>query len=384
MVLPIPRVKPAGWGLFEILTSSQETQLDLNISLLDQEITDLTVSTQQNLAHSSLQAWRFFQPPRSGANGSTQVVPVGVGAGIGQRLLFTFEADTTHSSNTYFASSSDGAWWSGQVAISPSYVSMTDAVAGIPGTILACASAGIAIAYTSDFGGTWTKANVSTSNGLAVHYGLGQYWLLQAGRAIRTANAPSGLNGSATVIVPTPGTGTFTGLPEFADNGANTICCVANSSAVSYPSVYVSTDLGATWIKAFDLTGATAANLVFDSVRGKFVTWSDDGSISYSADGATWTRTSTSASAGNGFFVGQRTFAVTGHVIAKLWREVVGGIGVNGIAYSFNLGVDWFVFAFGNSGQPINQLRAANNRFYALDAFSLWISGIVDEGIADF
>lgn len=43
MPLPIPRVNPPGWAMFEILSSADITQMDLNIQLLDQYVDSIII-----------------------------------------------------------------------------------------------------------------------------------------------------------------------------------------------------------------------------------------------------------------------------------------------------------------------------------------------------
>lgn len=336
------------------------------------------------LAHSALQTWRFSSPPINGANGNTQLVAMSV-PGLAQRILFAFEADTTHSGNTWTTRSNDGSSWLAKVGMSPTFANLTDAAPGAAGVIMLVNGSSASVQYTTDGGVTWANLSFGAAARLAVHYGLGQYWACGT-LQVWTASTIAGLGGGAQPALPIPGSGLFSGVPEFADNDANTVCLVGvPSGGVTYPSVYATTDLGVTWTKVFDLTGATAANLKYDTSRGLFVTWDDTGAVSTSPNGTVWTRgTALTGSPSRGVVIGPRTFAIAGNVIAKLWLESVGGQNMQGIAYSFDLGVSWFVWAFGTNSTPLTQLRAANNRLYAIDGFNLWTSGVLGSNDKDF
>lgn len=81
MPLPIPRVKLLGWGLFEILASSEETQMDLNISLLDAAVNQLTRIGVKNW---TVQAKDFFG---TGNFGGQLIWVPSAAAGIGHWLV---------------------------------------------------------------------------------------------------------------------------------------------------------------------------------------------------------------------------------------------------------------------------------------------------------
>lgn len=341
-------------------------------------------SANEVAINSALQTWRYSSMPINGSNGNTQLVPVLV-AGVQQRILFAFEPDTTHGSNTWATRSNDGSSWLAKVGMSPTFVSPTDAAAGAIGTVMLVDGSTTSVQYTTSYGATWANVSFGPSACVATHYAIGQYWACQKTQ-VWTANSIAGFGGGTSASLPIPGSGVIAGVPEFADNGANTVCLVAKpTSGVTYPSIYATTNLGVTWTKTFDLTGATAANLKWSAALGLFVTWDDTGSVSTSSDGVTWTRgIALTGSPAAGLVVGSRTFAIVGSAIAKLWLETAGGQQVQGVAYSFDLGLSWYVFAFATNSTPLLQLRAANNRLYAHDGFNLWVSGIVGSNDKDF
>lgn len=359
-----------------------------NVQVSAQEFNWLMNNRQQAVdvqTHNALQNWRYGALPVSGMLGNTQIVHVPVAA-LKQRATFIFEIDDTHSNNTWWSRSNGGYLWLSKVGMSPTFANLTDAAPGAAGEIM-LVIASPQYQYSTNYGSSWTNQSVGSSNTLSAHFGLGKYWLCQRAD-IYVASSISTLVSGTHPAIPIPGGGSFTGVPEFADDGVGTICLVANATggtAPTYPSVYVSTNLGATWTKVFDLTGAVLANLKYSPLLGLFVTWDNTGSVSTSPDGVNWTRgTTVTGSSTAGLATGARTFAIVGSAIVKAFNAFFGGGEITGVAYSFDLGASWYVHAFGSSSLVIKQIRAANNRIYATDGFGLWVSEILGANDKDF
>src|SRR6478609_7917237 len=155
MSLAIPRVKPMGWALYEILTSGQMTQIDLNISLLDQAIgaTDLIA------AHAALHSWTLIPTP------TTPVVPVDHWTlarvridKIGQDVALMVSEDSSASNRIQWVTTMQRNNTFGTIDTSFTG-SVVFAFGGEEGTLVV--SKIDDAWYTSDLGGTWHQVTWS-------------------------------------------------------------------------------------------------------------------------------------------------------------------------------------------------------------------------------
>jgi hypothetical protein len=336
-------------------------------------------------AHAALQRWTRVTIPQVGSDSYYAVMGLRPRRtydvnGERQRVPVAFGADTSDANKTRMARTNDGTVMEivpGK--ISPAFTSFTYSAAGAPGEIL-LGQASPNIQYSTDHGHSWAALALASSGSAALgaHYALGlnRYFAATVHGDVFTGTTLASIASWPSVALPIPGGGSISGPVEFADDGGSNVCVVVNG--VTIPSIYYSGDGGTTWTWVVNLLASTTANLTYNKALGLFVGWDDNGHVVTSPNGSTWVLASTGSTPANGFQSGYRTFASAGPAIVKTALNVItpGELEQWGIAYSFNLGVNWNYWYFAGLTVPHTLTIAGfNNRIYALDGASLYVSG---------
>ena len=333
MALLIPRVKPLGWVDDELLTAAQTTQMDLNISLLDGDVSyvkNITVPTQAAINWPE-RATSSALSPTPAVNSEVSLCAFDRGGLTGLILLsISCSKDVlrsvdggvtwpTSGSNLTTASTTKPELAAGFVDGVPtamtltddgnSYLRTTDAVTWTAGNILFAASRpGVNIAYSASLNrwvaltnSTLTHYVAGTAAGMAANWSAGTApgaWLTNAGGCKRLV-----WNGSLFVALPTS----------------------------SYNKCLTSSD-GITWTERTLPFAATWTGLAYSASAGLWMAINRDaGNAAVSADGLTW-----SAPTGTNYTTGN-DLAVNGYV----WVMPTTSGNYGGIAYSVDNGATW-------------------------------------------
>ncbi len=391
MSLSIPRVKPLGWGLFEILTSSQITQMDLNISLLDDEIQGTRIVDASN----ALRLWTATTIPQVGTDTYADIIPMRLSRTYGvnadtQRLIFMVGTDSTGSpaNEARIARSADGSAFDPATQRLSTLTTFLSPTAGFPGAAgeLMLINGAHQFAYSADSGATWTLSSlVSITDNIGVmHYVSGTgaaagYYLLTDGATSNFARASSMANLANTPTYSTIGSGgfAFNTTQSIVSDGASVllIACTFSDGC----RVYRSTDGGATWMLAYT-TGGTVMSLVWSDYWKKFFLVDNSaGVLASSSDGASWSLVRSGLTSANGFLVSARALIACGPALAL--PSATGTTG--GLVLSLDQGLTWNYHYIGVSGVYPTVFRATRERIYAANGKTLWRSGLLGSPAAE-
>lgn len=388
MVLPTPRVKPLGWGMFEILASAQETQLDLNISLLDQYLDGL--GTVGIVASRAIRNWHVSQKLNGSFSGALLPfmvamkttlfsgpldydIPVVLGAAAGpltnmmrssnDALVF----DTVAATTTAFNPPADGGF------------------SGMPGVLGIFAAGNNEIQISSDYGNTWTAFTygVGVAGATCAQTSFGNRFLfaLLDGTVVMTSTVHgspniTSVNGAGFV-------GNFAGA-EFACDLASPTNFVLCAQAIgdTFAKLYHSGDGGTTWAAVRTMAGL--GNVLFSQFHGLFIAWDTTGVIYTSPTGVTWSTHSTTATTANGFENARGSFAAAGGAIAKLaTRTLASSYGQSYVAFSFDLGLSWNFYSLPSAGDGLGSLIGSNGRLYVMSSNYVWHCDILEDQEAE-
>jgi len=217
---------------------------------------------------------------------------------------------------------------------------------------------------------------------------FGKWWIFWDDQMLQHATAVLGSWTNAT-----PAALAGMAFADAANDGVNTVVMIGRNSIANCAAVY-STDQGVTWALGHNF-GDLNGNVVWSAARGMFVAWLSDGSIWTSANGSAWFQQTNSGfiKPSNGALLGRQTFAACGNVIAKLFQLDVGTTPV-GVAWSYDLGLTWFVRPVSNIGPfgggggteyPGYQLKSIMGRLWMTDGTFVYRSGRLEaDTTADF
>ncbi len=383
-MLPIPRVKPLGWIDDELLTAAQITQMDLNISLLDGQLSTDELAT----SHATLQSWRYTDLVPLTADVNHVISICGMLPVIGYTDLNddrprSIAATATVSAGSpanaaSFARSYEGSQWEEvfQYQISPAIALPIGIAAGAAGQLVIIKATGPAYNYSSDQGSTWAQTSSGSANNLRAFYAAGHWYMAKSSGSVGVGTSISTFTTGSVAL---PGAASaLAGPVSFATDGATVVVC-GKGAASADSTVWVSTDNGVTWTTSISLY--RDANVAYSKYFGKFVIVDTGGSIFTSVSGAptTWVTTGTNASPANDFdFGSQDALACAGPAIVHsvttptAWISGSGDPG-SGIAYSLDLGATWNYSIFGLAEKI--RVVEINRRIYAYDTRHIWASG---------
>jgi hypothetical protein len=179
---------------------------------------------------------------------------------------------------------------------------------------------------------------------------------------------------------------------EFADDGTANIvlACKCVIGGVDRFRIFRSGDAGTSWTVAHAAgAGVTALNVVWSTAHNCFVALDSAGEIFTSADGSGFASvrvTAITAAAGAGIKHG--TLASQGTCLVKAFAPALYGSNHAGVAYSFDLGATWRVWALSetftaSSIVPLSVL-GTNGRFYVAMGNKIYTSGCVLSEDADY
>lgn len=240
------------------------------------------------------------------------------------------------------------------------------------------------IQYSTNCGFAWTTSATSFATA-AVHYNATADAYLRLdihGQLFISTTLPtfSGVTLAATAADAT--------VSEFADDGGLNIVLVSKVSGHAYPSIFHSGDGGASWTLVTTSPASFFANVAYSAALGAFYLWTDDGTLSISTTGSSWSTVATGLTTSKGFDSGNKTLACAGAALVKTWfYQPSGSFKQRGIAYSFDSGATWNACAFGDAaagGADFQQIRAISGRLYVVDSIGLWSSGLFGSPAVEF
>jgi hypothetical protein len=349
MSLAIPRVKPLGWALYEILTSAQITQMDLNISLLDAGLTEARRSTVANWPERSYVAVTAFADAKAPiAWDYTKSIRGGI-------VVVLTSGATLASQDGHEWVISSGASSHPWTAI-PKCVAMGVAASGF------CFLTGDPannVQYYSANGYTWTSAGSTTDPTSALCYvpwlgtGLGLWVQGSVTGMIHTSTNP-GVDAWVSQTVP----GGFA-AKEIVGIAASATGIVAITST-SHNKVLVSAD-AVTWAEVTLPTTQVWRCIDYDATDEIFIAIGDSAAYKSADDGQTWTAITKPsgleilALASDGYGLWVCTFNTSGPY-------------AGGFRYSLDQGATWTVVEVGDHAtvtQGYRHLIYAQDRFMA-------------------